>query len=87
MSRKFTNGSSVGEAFTEINNSKCYQNYPGITLAFEEIIKKEVSTESKELNSCAFAAIIWNTFFLISITGILVVIGPFKIFEVLTNTE
>lgn len=86
-SRKFNNGSSIEEAFKEIIHSKCYQNYPGITLALNDIIRKENSSGSEQLNFCAYVAISWNTIFLILITGILVIIGPFRILEALLNIE
>lgn len=84
-SSTFSNGLSKGDGFTEITNAKCYQNYPGITQAFENIIKTEESSGSKELKTCAYVAIIWNTIFLIAITGALVIIGPFKTLTSLMN--
>lgn len=66
---KFSNGANKQEAFNQILNANCYENYPGIITAFENLLNAEDNGEG-EVAKMALGLIIWNVLFvLILIAG------------------
>ena len=65
---KFSNGANKQEAFNQILNANCYQNYSGITKAFENLLNAEDSGQG-EVAQMALGLIIWNVLFVLLLAG------------------
>ena len=65
---KFSNGANKEEAFSQIINENCYQNYPGINTAFENLLNAEDSGQGI-VARMALGLIIWNVLFILLIVA------------------
>ena len=61
---KFSNGANKEEAFSQIINANCYQNYPGINTAFKNLLNAEDSGQGI-VAQMALGLIIWNIVFIL----------------------
>ena len=65
---KFSNGANKEEAFSQIINANCYQNYPGINTAFKNLLNGEDSGQGI-VAPMALGLIIWNVLFILLIAA------------------